>query len=290
MTKLSKRTAEYQGLEEYLRSQKQSRAGFTTTDGSGIIAEELLQPAEQLSNRVDLTKYVSEITVSTASGKYPFVKGTDSKLVSVAELEVNPELPQPEVIPISYSIATYRGALPIAQEVVDDADYDVVEVVVTNAKQVDVNTKNEKIETLFKTATAKAVTGLDGLTTLINTEFKSAYDVKMFLSSSLFNALDKMKDTTGKYHVFTRDSSFPSGVSFKGKEVIKIDDTEIGTLAGDLVGFVGDSKQFIALFNRKLVTVKWNGNKDFTTPLLCSSRFDTKVADTEAGFYITYTA
>lgn len=289
MTKLAKRTAEYQGLEEYLRSEEQTRAGFTTTDGSAILAEELLQPAEQLSNRVDLTKYVTEIPVNRASGKFPFVKGTDSKLVSVAELEANPELPQPEVIPISYSIATYRGALPIAQEVVDDADYDVVEVVVTNAKQVDVNTKNEKIETLFKTATTKAVTGLDGLTTLVN-GFKSAYDVKLFLSSSLFDTLDKMKDTTGKYHVFNHESSFPSGVSFKGHEVVKIDDTEIGTLAGDLKGFVGDSKQFIALFNRKLVTVKWNGNKDFTTPLLCSSRFDTKVADTEAGYYITYTA
>lgn len=289
MTKLAKRTAEYMGLEEYLRSEEQTRAGFTTTDGAGIIAEELLEPAEQLSNRVDLTKYVSEIPVNRASGKFPFVKGTDSKLVSAAELEANPELPQPEVIPISYSIATYRGALPIAQEAVDDADYDVVEVVVTNAKQVDVNTKNEKIETLFKTATAKAVTGLDGLTTLVN-GFKSAYDVKLFLSSSLFDTLDKMKDTTGKYHVFNHESSFPSGVSFKGHEVIKIDDTEIGTLAGDLKGFVGDSKQFIALFNRKLVTVKWNNSKDFTTPLLCSSRFDTKVADTEAGYYITYTA
>lgn len=289
MTKLTKRSAEYIGLEEFLRSQKQSRAGFTTTDGAGIIAEELLQPAEQLSNRVDLKKYVTEIPVNTTSGKYPFVKGTDSRLVSVAELEANPELPQPEVIPISYSIATYRGALPIAQEVVDDADYDVVEVVVTNAKQADVNTKNDKIETLFKTATAQAVTGLDGLTTLVN-GFKSAYDVKLFLSSSLFDTLDKMKDTTGKYHVFNHESTFPSGVSFKGHEVIKIDDTDIGTLAGDLKGFVGDSKQFIALFNRKLVTVKWNGYKDFTTPLLCSSRFDTKVADTEAGYYITYTA
>lgn len=289
MTKITKRSAEYIGLEEFLRSQKQSRAGFTTTDGAGIIAEELLQPAEQLSNRVDLTKYVTEIPVNTASGKYPFVKGTDSKLVSVAELEANPELPQPEIIPITYSIATYRGALPIAQEVVEDADYDVVEVVVTNAKHADVNTKNDKIEALLKTATAKAVTGLDGLTTLVN-GFKSAYDVKLFLSSTLFDTLDKMKDTTGKYHVFNHESSFPSGVSFKGHEVVKIDDTEIGTLAGDLKGFVGDSKQFIALFNRKLVTVKWNGNKDFTTPLLCSSRFDTKVADTEAGYYITYTA
>ena len=289
MTKLAKRSAEYIGLEEFLRSQKQTRAGFTTTDGAGIIAEELLQPAEQLSNRVDLTKYVTEIPVNTASGKYPFIKGTDSKLVSVAELEANPELPQPEVIPISYSIATYRGALPIAQEVVEDADYDVVEVVVTNAKHADVNTKNDKIEALLKTATAKAVTGLDGLTTLVN-GFKSAYDVKLFLSSSLFDTLDKMKDTTGKYHVFNHESSFPSGVSFKGHEVVKIDDTEIGTLAGDLKGFVGDSKQFIALFNRKLVTVKWNRSKDFTTPLLCASRFDTKVADTEAGYYITFTA
>ena len=86
MTTITKRTAEYMGLEEYIRSEKQSRAGFTTTDGAGIIAEDLLQPAEQLSNRVDLTKYVTEIPVNRASGKYQFVKGTDSKLVSVAEL------------------------------------------------------------------------------------------------------------------------------------------------------------------------------------------------------------
>lgn len=289
MTKLIKRSAEYVALKEYLNKEKQTRSGFTTNEGEAIIAEELLNPAAQLPNQVDLTKYVNEVPVNTPIGVYPFIKGTDAKLTSVAELIINPELPQPTLVPISYTIETYRGSLPLSIEMVEDADYDTVQVVVENAKQADVNTKNEQIETVFKTATPKAIAGLDALTTLLNTGFKSAYDVKLFLSSTLFDTLDKMKDTTGKYFVFDRDNSVPSGIVFKGHEVIKLDDTAIGTTVGDLKGFVGDAKQFVALFNRKLITVKWNNNKAYSTPLACASRFDTKAADTDAGFYITYT-
>ena len=68
-----------------------------------------------------------------------------------------------------------------------------------------------------------------------------------------------------------------------------LDDTMIGTAAGDLVGFVGDSNSFCAYFDRKQATVEWIDNNIYGKLLAGIVRYDVKKTDTDAGFYITYT-
>lgn len=277
-----------EGIKGYVRGKGTVRAGFTSVEGGALIPVELLTPKKELTDKLDLTKFVNIAKVNSGSGKYPFISGSGGVMTSVAELAANPELAKPTITEVAYDISTYRGYVPISQEVIDDADYDVTGLIADNIKEQELNTKNAAIATVLKTATAKAVTGLDGIVTLLNTGFKDAYSVKLFITKSLYNALDLLKDLDGKY-LLQPDPTVASGKSIKGHEVVPMDDTVIAALAGDLKGFVGDAKEFATLFDRQQASVKWVDNDIYGQLLADFVRFDTKKVDAEAGYYITYT-
>lgn len=266
----------------------QRAAGFTSVEGGALIPEELLAPALVPEDVVDLKKYVNVIQVNTASGKYPVIAKSGTKMATVAELEANPKLANPTFTEVDFSVATRRGYIPISQEIVDDATYDVTGLIADEIADQTLNTTNADIATVLKTATAKAVVGVDGIKDTINVAIKRVYNVKLIVSASLYNELDKLKDNTGRY--LLQDSiTSASGKTLLGKEVVVLDDDVIGTTSGNLVGFLGDPKEFMSYFDRKQVSVAWVDNQIYGKLLAGVVRYDVKATDTEAGFYITYT-
>lgn len=277
-----------EGIKAYIRSKGQERAGFTSVEGGALIPEELLKPQEVPTDVVDLSKLVNVVPVTSGSGKYPVIKKSGSKMVSTAELAANPELAKPVISEVTYDIETFRGYIPVSQESIDDADYDVTGMIASEINDQELNTKNHAIASVLKTATSKAVTGLDGIKAVFNKDIKKVYNVKAILSSSLFNELDTAKDGNGRY-LLQDDVTVESGKKLFGKEVVVLDDDMIGTADGDLVGFIGDPKAAVTLFDRKRASVKWVDNDVYGQLLAGFVRFDVEKTDTEAGFYITYT-
>jgi HK97 family phage major capsid protein len=277
-----------EGIKAYVRSKGQERAGFTSVDGGALIPEELLKPQEVPEDVVDLSKLVNVVPVTSGAGKYPVIKKSGNKMLSQAELAANPELAKPVITEVAYDIETYRGFIPVSQESIEDADYDVTGLIASEINDQELNTKNFAIATVLKTATAKAVTGLDGIKAVFNKDIKKVYNVKAILSSSLFNALDTLKDADGRY-ILQTDVTVESGKKLFGKEVVVLDDDMIGTVAGDLKGFIGDPKAAVTLFDRKRASVKWVDDSVYGQLLAGFVRFDVEKTDAEAGFYITYT-
>jgi len=281
-------------INAFVRSKGQIRngegegdSGFKVIDGGALVPEDLLSPEMTPEDVVDLKSYVRTVNVTRGSGKYPVISKSGTRMNTVAELEANPELQKPQVTEIEYSIDTYRGYIPVSQEVIDDADYDIVGLIDEEINDQKLNTTNYAIAQILKGATAKTVTGLDGLITLLNTGFKTAYDVKLFLSQSLFNELDLMKDQRGRY-LLQDDITLASGKRFKGKEVVVLDDEMIGTSPGDLVAFVGDARAFVRFFDRRQLSVKWVDHSIYGEMLAGFLRFDVVEADEAAGYYVTF--
>lgn len=278
-----------EGIKGYVRSKGQERAGFTSVEGGALIPLELLQPQVAPEDVIDLSKLVNVAKVNSGAGKYPVIKKSGSKMVSVAELLANPELAKPTITEVAYDVETYRGFIPLSQEVIDDADYDVTGMIANEIADQELNTKNAAIAAVLKTAAPKAVTGLDGIKAVFNKDIKKVYAVKAILTSSLYNALDTLKDADGRY-ILETDVTVESGKKLFGKEVIVLDDDVIGSLAGDLKGFIGDPKAFVTMFDRNRASVKWVDNDVYGQLLAGYVRFDVKSTDADAGFYITYTA
>lgn len=275
-------------INAFVKSKGQVReGGFKEADAGILIPAEILAPQEKPEDIVDLKNYVKNVSVNSASGKYPVIAKSGSKMSTVEELEQNPELSKPKISNIDYSIATRRGYIPISQEAIDDADYDVTGLIRDEINDQSRNTRNTDIATVLKSATAKSVTGLDGLKDLVNKEIKKVYPVKFIISASLYAELDKLKDKNGRYLLQDSITSL-SGKMLFGKEVIVLDDEMIAG-AGELKGFVGDPKSFCTFFDRKQTSVEWVDNQIYGKLLAGIVRYDVKKTDTDAGFYITYT-
>lgn len=277
-------------IAKFIRTgQTRDIEGLKTTDSgsAALIPTEVLKPHFLEKTRNPLLDLVQRVKVNSGSGKYPVIKKTDSKMASTAELKANPELGKPSISEIDYSIKTYRGYIPVSQEMIDDADYDIMSIVEDEVFNQGENTELSLVATILKSATQADAAGFDGIKDIYNKKLKSIYKASIVVTQSMFAALDKVKDKNGRYMLQT-DVASPTGYSFGGKTIYPVDDTVFGA-EGDMKFFIGDVSEFVKLFDRSQVSVKWVNNDIYGQLLGLFIRLDVKKVDDAAGFFGTYT-
>ena len=277
-------------IAKYIRTgQTRDIVGLKTTDSgsAALIPTEVLKPHFVNKIRNPLLDLVERVKVNSGSGKYPVIKKTDGVMVSTEELKSNPELGKPAISEIDYSIKTYRGYVPVSQEMIDDADYDIMSIVEDEVFNQGENTELSLVAAVLKKATQVDAAGFDGIKDIYNKKLKSIYKASIVVTKSMFAALDKVKDKDGRYMLQT-DVASPTGYSFGGKTIYKVDDTVFGD-EGDMKFFIGDVNEFVKEFDRSQVSVKWVNNDIYGQLLGLFIRLDVKKVDEEAGFFGTYT-
>lgn len=314
-TKRSKETPkekEYRdALNDFIRSKGEKRDGVNLKDGEAVVPGYLLEhraatgvvsadvdvtipesivynPEMEIKTVTDLKQFTNIFQANTASGKYPILKKATARLNTVAELEANPELAKPEFTEVDWAVQTYRGAIPISNESIQDSAVDLVGIISRNANEQKLNTTNYAIANVLKTFTAAAMSTLDDLKKIINVSLDPAYNKAIVATQSFYNVLDTLKDGNGRY--LLQDSIVsPSGKTLLGMPVFVIEDTLFGE-AGNTTAFIGDLSRAVLFANRVDVTVRWVANEIYGQYLQVATRFDTKQADANAGYFVTYTA
>jgi len=175
----------------------------------------------------------------------------------------------------------------VSQEMIDDADYDIMSIVEDEVFNQGENTELSLVAAVLKKATQADAAGFDGIKDIYNKKLKSIYKASIVVTKSMFAALDKVKDKDGRYMLQT-DVASPTGYSFGGKTIYKVDDTVFGD-EGDMKFFIGDVTEFVKEFDRSQVSVKWVNNDIYGQLLGLFIRLDIKKVDEEAGFFGTYT-
>ena len=285
-----KKLEQRDAIAKFIRTgQTRDIEGLKTTDSgsAALIPTEVLKPHFLEKTRNPLLDLVQRVKVNSGSGKYPVIKKTDSKMASTDELKANPELGKPSISEIDYSIKTYRGYIPVSQEMIDDADYDIMSIVEDEVFNQGENTELSLVATILKSATQADAAGFDGIKDIYNKKLKSIYKASIVVTQSMFAALDKVKDKNGRYMLQT-DVASPTGYSFGGKTIYPVDDTVFGA-EGDMKFFIGDVSEFVKLFDRSQVSVKWVNNDIYGQLLGLFIRLDVKKVDADAGFFGTYT-
>ncbi|MHC5848054.1 phage major capsid protein, partial [Streptococcus pyogenes] len=178
-----------------------------------------------------------------------------TKMVTVAELEKNPALAKPDFKDVAWNIDTYRGAIPLSQESIDDADVDLVGIVSESISQIKVNTTNDAIAKVLKSFTTKTVKNLDEIKALLNGGFDPAYNVSLIVSQSFYQTLDTLKDGNGRY-LLQDDITAVSGKVLLGKPVFVLSDEVLGANKA----FIGDFKRGVLFADRKDLGLRWADN------------------------------
>lgn len=284
----------FDGKDEVLIAMNEVTPVAPTTDGvkkadtTKITSEELVTtPIREIKTTVDLKPFTTIYPAKKASGKYPILKKATSKMVSVAELEKNPKLAKPEFEQVDWSVETYRGAIPVSQESVDDADVDLISIVAETVGQIKVNTTNAAIADVLKSFTAKTVANVDDIKKILNVDLDPAYDVAFVVSQSFYQILDTLKDGNGRY--LLQDSiTAVTGKVLLGKPVFVLSDEILGA-SGEAKAFIGDFKRGVLFADRKDLGLRWADNEIYGQYLQAVLRFGVKKVDTKAGYFVTFT-
>lgn len=310
--KVMPKHSEYRdALNDYLHSKGEKRDGVDFVEGEAVIPGDMLRaegeadgitspdvaatipqsiqynPELEIKTVSNLKNFVTGFKATTASGKYPILKKATAKLASVAELAKNPKLAEPEFTEVSWEVVTYRGALPISRESIDDSAIDLVGLVARHANEQKVNTTNAAIATVLKSFDAKTATSIDDLKTIVNVDLDVAYNKVIVCSQTFYNEVDLLKDGNGRY--LLQDSIIsPSGKVLLGMVVHVVEDDLLG-VAGDAKAFIGDLARGVLFADRLDISVRWLDHNVFGQYLQVATRFDVKKADEKAGFFVTFT-
>lgn len=260
--------------------------GMKKNDTEKVTSKEIVTtPIREVKTVVDLKQFTTVHKASKGEGSYPILKQATSKMASVEELEKNPKLAKPEFTSVDWKVKTYRGAIPLSQEAIDDADVDLLAIVAEAANQIKVNTTNDAIATVLKDFEAKNATDLDAIKEILNVNLDPAYNVSFVVSQSFYQKLDTMKDKNGRY--LLQDSIVSaSGKAFLGHPVFVVSDATLGA-SGEAKAFIGDIQRAVLFADRQELGLRWTDNEIYGQYLQAVVRFDVKKADAKAGYFVT---
>ncbi|MDG5112782.1 phage major capsid protein [Companilactobacillus pabuli] len=287
--KISAEDEEKRSLNLYIHSKgKEVRDGITSPNVAVTIPESIIyNPENEVKSVTDLSKLVQHFTATTASGNYPMLKRATATLNTVEELAANPELAKPEFDKVSWEVKTYRGAIPISNESIQDSAIDLTGLVARNAQEQKINTTNAAISTVLKSFTPKTVAGesVDDIKHILNVDLDPAYNKVIVASQSFYNYLDTLKDKNGQY-LLHQPIADGSPVTLLGVPVTVVEDTALGK-AGEAHAWIGDLKRAVVMADRLDIQVKWVDNEIFGEYLQVATRFDVEKADEKAGYFVT---
>ncbi|MDN6723929.1 MAG: phage major capsid protein [Tetragenococcus halophilus] len=275
------------GFEEYMKSKGAKRDNVKSDDVGVTIPEDIKYIPEKEVNTVqDLSQLVQKTSVNAPSGKYPILKRANAKFNTVEELEKNPALARPEFNMINWEVATYRGAIPISQEALDDSVANLTSIVSENINEQKINTLNEKIGGVLKQFNPTTVSDVDDLKEIVNVKLDPGYDRQIICTQSFYQKLDTLKDENGRY--LLQDSIVATaGNTVLGMNVTVVRDDLLGE-NGDALAFIGDVKRAVLFADRTDVSVQWIENEIYGKYLMGAFRFDVKQADQNAGYFVTF--
>lgn len=277
-------------IENYIRSHGTVRdAGLKTGDIGAMIPEDIIyNPEAEVNSVVDLSSLVTKTPATTGSGTYPVLKRATAVMNSVEELAENPSLAKPEFENVTWKVATYRGAIPISEESIQDTQVPLMPVIQKNAGEQRVNTLNKAISAKLVTFNPKASTVdtlVDDLKHVLNVDLDPAYDKTVVVSQSAYQVLDTLKDKEGRY-LLQESITASSGLTLFGKPVVVVNDELLGQV-GEVHIWVGDLKRAILYVNRADTQISWVKNEIYGQYLGLAMRFDVEVADKSAGYFVS---
>jgi len=266
-------------FEKYLVTRDMSIADGTTTANNGVaIPHDVLQSIEKPANTNSLSGLANHIQVSAPAGTLPVMASTDVSLATAAELAENPQLAKLALSGVDYKLKTYRGAIPVSQEMLDDAASaaNISGLIGDYATQIHDNTLEKDIATALQSATASTITSFDDFKKAYNDTYKYSNRV-VVVTKSAFDALDTLKDNEGRY-LLQDDISSATGKAILGAPVYVVEDTRLGAKDGDQLAFVGSVHSFVTVADFKDLRVKWTDDYVYGQQLQLIVREDTSNA------------
>lgn len=244
---------EREAFDKYLETREMTD-GLKTEEGYVVVPEEESKEIIELADDiVSLKQYVTVKKVSTPAGTQPVRTTERAKLSTVKELDASPKIGVIPFTEVDYKVSTKRGYIPYSNEYKQDG-INLVPDLKKYMGEVVINTENDDILTELGKVRTKTVNSVDQLKTLYNTGFSAGKRqvVKAFVSQSVFDNLDRIKDKNGRY-LLQESITSSTGYKLLGRDIVVLDDD---LFPNKKTAFIGDLREII-YFDRAQTDARW---------------------------------
>lgn len=287
-------TAEEMELSKTFKAEATGQAGATGAKGGYLIPQEFVTPiAEARKEYIALKDLCTVKLVSRMTGVMPKAAAEDGKLLAFDE---NNAINQSTVDfgQVSFTIKTRGDIIPVSNELLADADVDLVGFINQRFARKAINSENDDIIKTLDTLTASAITDYKGIIKAINTSLDAAIaaDAVIITNQDGFNYLDTLTDTEGKPVLTYSFADFKTTL-LRGHKIVYLSNSAIPTKTNKIPFYVGSLADFAYFFEREGVALAADSSAGFTTNttyLRALERYDVQKVNGKAMVKLEFTA
>lgn len=230
--------------------------------GGVLVSPEQIKTLKEFrEDYLELKNEVSVITTNTTSGTYPILPVQNLEFQPFAELSSIAESDL-TFTSATYTIKDYGIIIPVSNQLVDDADIDIMSVIGRQLAEAAVKAENQEILKKLKgdsdanITAATTVSSYKALNTALFKTLDGVYEpsAKIFVNQDSFLWLSNLDDGQNR-PLFVPDVVEPNKYRYRGKEIIVIPNATLPnfTSGADTFApiFVGDMRQYITFFERQ---------------------------------------
>lgn len=269
------------------------QAGGLPSKGGYLLPDEQFNRLiEYRRGLVALKDLCEVIPVTRRSGSIPTTVEDNSELINFDELnEINRK--DINFAQISYNVGTYGEIIPVANELLEDIDIDLIGVIGRRFVRKGVNTENSKIIALLQTLPPEAGDSYDDIKTALNVSLDPAIAATAVIITNQngFDYLDQVKLDNG-LPLLQPVLTDPTKKQISGRIVHVMKNERLPDVSDAHPFFVGDMAEFCKFFDRKQVTVDLSTEAGFNmnaSMVRAIERFDVQKADVNAMVYLQIT-
>lgn len=253
-------------LAKTFRAEATGQAGATGAKGGYLIPQEFVTPiAEARAEYIALKDLCTLKLVSRMTGVMPKAAAEDGKLMAFDE---NNAINQSTIDfgQVSFNIKTRGDIIPVSNELLADADVDLVGFVNQRFAKKAINSENADIIKVLDTLTASAATDYKDIIKALNTSLDPAIaaDAVIITNQDGFNYLDTLTDTDGEPVLTYSFADFKTAL-FRGHKIVYLSNAAIPTQTNKIPFYVGSLADFAYFFEREGVALAADSSAGFTT-------------------------
>lgn len=260
------------------------------TKGGYLVPEEqLTQLREFRKAYTSLKSYCHVVQANSTSGKWPTLGEESGLLVNFSELtdiqESDFEFGQ-----AGYEIADYGDIIPVSNQLIADANINILSIIGQRLARKTVNTENALILSKLNELTATTISDFKGLNKALLRDLDPVYfsNAKIFTNQDGFLWLSNLVDGQQR-PLLQPDVTAPDMYRYKGKPVVVVPNSTLPntTASGTTTApfFVGNLADYLLFFERQGVEIAVSTEYLFAkygTALRCVVRFGVALDDTDA--------
>ena len=253
-------------LAKTFKAEATGQAGATGAKGGYLIPQEFVAPiAEARAEYIALKDLCTLKLVSRMTGVMPKAAAENGKLLAFDE---NNAINQSTIDfgQVSFNIKTRGDIIPVSNELLADADVDLVGFVNQRFAKKAINSENDDIIKIMDTLVASAITDYKGIIKALNTELDPAIaaDAVIITNQDGFNYLDTATDNDGK-PILTYSFADFKATLLRGHKIVYLSNSAIPTKTNKIPFYVGSLADFAYFFEREGVALAADSSAGFTT-------------------------